>query len=354
MADPTALHVVPGDFTDPQRVAGAINQYDELVRAAAPFVSVKKFGAKGDGVKDDTDAIQRAIDSLDNNYTGTILLPGGHVISSTLVIRNLSIRFVGLGWGNSSSPTKGSYLKWNGPAGQPMLSVLNCWGTTVKSLRFIGKVASPPSEAIRFTQDTTPGFGGNPWTSTGLVGTQSRNSVEDVWIGQLAGIDPITDANSEFTNGITFGGTLNGDNCNIKKVVISSPVEIGLNVSNPNAGLLTLENVGLGFCPVGIYANAQIQGTNVNFEGCTLDMQIDTNGNIDFNGVVSEAAPQHVKFLSGLGYLSLRNASFQLTAGLVASGKFIDASGTPGQSAYVNLENFRLLNNGWTGSPTPL
>jgi hypothetical protein len=48
------------------------------------FVSVKDFGAVGDGVTDDTAAIQAAIDACSNN-AGTLVFPFGTYVTSTLV-----------------------------------------------------------------------------------------------------------------------------------------------------------------------------------------------------------------------------------------------------------------------------
>jgi hypothetical protein len=60
-------------------------------------VSVKDFGAVGDGVTDDTAAIQAAIDSL-TSIGGTVFFPAGNYkISSTLLIRYSRIGLIGDG-----------------------------------------------------------------------------------------------------------------------------------------------------------------------------------------------------------------------------------------------------------------
>lgn len=52
-------------------------------------INVKDFGAKGDGVTDDTNAIQDAIDSVANGSQGTILIPvGNYIISNTIMLKN--------------------------------------------------------------------------------------------------------------------------------------------------------------------------------------------------------------------------------------------------------------------------
>jgi hypothetical protein len=51
-------------------------------------VSVKEFGAKGDGVTDDTAAIQNAIDSFDDIRGGTLTFPAGtYLVRGTITVR---------------------------------------------------------------------------------------------------------------------------------------------------------------------------------------------------------------------------------------------------------------------------
>lgn len=62
------------------------------------FVSVKDFGAVGDGVTDDTAAIQAAIDSLGSSTGGTIYLPAGvYRTTSTIVCNSRSATLNGDG-----------------------------------------------------------------------------------------------------------------------------------------------------------------------------------------------------------------------------------------------------------------
>ena len=83
-------------YTPPFTGSVATNVEDKL----AQYVSVKDFGAVGDGVTDDTAAIQAAIDSIPNAGTGAIWFPKGtYNVSNTIDTNNRSIVFMG---GNST------------------------------------------------------------------------------------------------------------------------------------------------------------------------------------------------------------------------------------------------------------
>lgn len=86
-----------------------------------PFLSPFWWGAHGDGVRDDSAALQAAIDSVgDISVTrrggATIDISAPHAISSTLLIQRKSIILQGHGFGDdsTSSPAGSSYLKWIG------------------------------------------------------------------------------------------------------------------------------------------------------------------------------------------------------------------------------------------------
>ena len=88
------------------------------------MVSVKDFGAVGDGVADDTAAIQASIDAGEGR---TVLIPKGtYLISSTLNISVSGVNLIGssLAQGVFGDTTeKGATLKWTGGA-NPMITIL--------------------------------------------------------------------------------------------------------------------------------------------------------------------------------------------------------------------------------------
>lgn len=92
----------------------ADHEHPGLAGDSSAWTSVKDFGAVGDGVADDTSAIQSAIDSLDDTFGGTVYFPPGqYLITSGLVIDKESVVLRGSnrrGKHYSGTP-KGSYIK---------------------------------------------------------------------------------------------------------------------------------------------------------------------------------------------------------------------------------------------------
>lgn len=82
--------------------AGAVTRsVDAKLRDA--FVSVKDFGATGDGVTDDSAAIQAAIDYIDGQAGGTVYFPRGSYLANTdLTVNGDHIRLLGEHVGASS------------------------------------------------------------------------------------------------------------------------------------------------------------------------------------------------------------------------------------------------------------
>ncbi len=82
----------------------------------SPWVDVRAYGAKGDGVTDDTVAIQAAIDALDSSKS--LYLPGGtYLISSSLIFLGDIYYYV------RGDGTRKTYLKWAGDAISPMIDL---------------------------------------------------------------------------------------------------------------------------------------------------------------------------------------------------------------------------------------
>ena len=124
--------------------AGAINR--PFNQKLNEWVSVKDFGAVGDGTTDDTAAFQAAIDYLttvtgNNGYLfpgtgGTLYIPSnigkngeftGYIISSTLNVGS-GIIFLG--------SSRGSYITWKGAVGGNMVKLVNTASDQISQTSF--------------------------------------------------------------------------------------------------------------------------------------------------------------------------------------------------------------------------
>ena len=130
-------------------------------------LSVKQFGAYGDGVHDDTAAIQAAINWVASLNGGTVFVPTGTFnVSSTININSPFVTFAGVGGGSihDSGVNEGpaSLLSWTGATNGTILSVSTI-NPSVNS-----EVADVSVSKI--------GLAGNAVAGTGLLIKSLRNS----------------------------------------------------------------------------------------------------------------------------------------------------------------------------------
>ena len=172
-------------------------------------VSVKDFGAVGDGVTDDTAAIQAALDSVPEY--GTVIFPSGtYVISNELIINTDNILITGRARINAKANTQFEY----------MLKATGRTGVTVENLKFdANKDNRKASQTVRYM-----GVGFSGCTECqfinlqvqGCLGYNGTSSVAVVAAGQSircriegcvmidcgeAGLSPAKDSDGIFTSG---------------------------------------------------------------------------------------------------------------------------------------------------------
>jgi len=127
-------------------IVQSAEQWRRLLRAwaekLAGYVNVREYGATGDGVTDDTAALQAAINSIDPLVGGQLFLPPGvYHLSSPLDLKpNVTLRGVhgGFSSGGFGSKTAGSCLYWVGAANGVLLRALSCYQLTLEGLTLHG------------------------------------------------------------------------------------------------------------------------------------------------------------------------------------------------------------------------
>lgn len=335
----SALPPYPGELPPSARTAVSVGSttYQAFVSNGGngAVITPEQFGAVGDGITDDTQAIFDAVDYFAaggavRQQGGEIYLAKGYAISDTVEIESLGVTLRGTGWGNSSRPQTGSYLKWIGSAGSPMLRFKQTIGAGAEQLRFIGNSAAKPSCAIEF-QDV----------ATDLL---FCNHLSRIWIGNLSGYD--TDfTNPQFTKGIVASGDINGDSNLFEQIRISNCAEIGVDIQNPNFSVTHFNGLYITFCPIGVKVkSASIIGTNWFLSRATDSCFVfDTAGFIQISEMAAENNNRLLRYEDGTATTKIivNGGSFQVhTDTFAADGYMIDAGNT--DVCLIDLRSFTI------------
>ena len=123
-----------------------------------PIINVKDYGAKGDGVSDDTDEIQAAIDAADKLGGAIVFVPTGHYLVSSTLTLGSNMQF--LGSSASYAGTGGTRIRLVGGAETYMITnkddINGNRYITIKNMYLIGggikftKVKNATLEALKF------------------------------------------------------------------------------------------------------------------------------------------------------------------------------------------------------------
>lgn len=237
------------------------------------LVSVKDFGAVGDGVANDTSAIQAAIDYLWSNSGGEIYIPPGIYLAANVILRP-GIRLRGAGAGDAPLTNKkrpATTLKIVASAapgsaiikGDPSISGSRFAGGGILDIAFVGSLSSVPER---------PPAGSLPAHD----GVSFESLQDGTWMQQFV-------VQNCFFYGLRKGLHLGQGSGVVRMVPMWGNrfwnCETGLRVESghPNFGVNEFR-----FCDVGCSSNGFI---DVAFHGCKFNLN-----RIGLNGVLQRVA----------------------------------------------------------------
>jgi len=134
------------------------------VPAASDVLNVRELGAKGDGVTDDTKALQSIFEKVDNGQV--IFFPAGkYLISDTLKLNNLyGVQIVMHGGFRSdalrTTDCRGIFWSAKGPEDRPMMLIYNCSHVVLEGLKLDGGGRAQDG-LILDTEGSSAGFRGD-------------------------------------------------------------------------------------------------------------------------------------------------------------------------------------------------
>lgn len=322
---------------------------DEPAAASSPPFSYNlkdDYGARGNGVSDDTTSIQAAFTTLSpqgGGVSGAQLLvpPGEYVITNTITIDRFAGIIQGPGIGNTPvhpSPGKGAAFRWNGPAGVPMFKVTNSRHISFRDLRFVGKDSAPPSAAVNFL---------NTGAGRDTIGTNSETSLLDCHIGvwpwpsegKYTGV---------VTNGVLFSGhNSNNDKFRLERCVFRGKTGIpttGVRIAGTQSVWGSVTNCHFDRLGQGIVSASSTAMVNPQFINCGTDIVVERTAQIDVFAWNSEFSSRLAAVSRRGGLRALGGSCHVVPSKMARSGGLI--SGYPsdgGQTISLTGMRFRWI-----------
>jgi hypothetical protein len=313
---------------------GAVNR--PINEKLSETVSVKDFGAVGDGVTDDTTAIQNAISSIPSTG-GEIFFPTGTYLFSSTINVNKPILICGTGSGSTNNSNVGSVLK--------KAASLNGNGIQLSAI------------GAKIQNITIQGVAGNG--GDGIVLIESRCILEDVGVFGMGndGVRIGTDAAPNNAN-LWVIRNLKSKNNGRDGLRISSKVRPTL--PDANAGTLTMADLqSNGAC--GLYlGNNQINtfvglvcqsnGTYGVFSSASSQGNFFYGGDFELNGRGGGSSTSYYDFFIEAGSISntiFGGSSYNFPQSFLCNepsnmiAGFKDGSYT-GQDKYAGLQIFNI------------
>ena len=277
-------------------------------------VSVKDFGAVGDGVTNDTVAIQAALDSLPA-AGGEVFVPTGQYLVSAELLVTKRVRLFGTGHSfvfNSTSPSQ--IIKSSTMSG-PVIT-LDAGGSVIESLSFFGQIGN---------------------TGDGILIRSGRCTLRDVSVFQMG------------NDGVRIGTDSGGENCNLwtlDNCKTKSNGQHGVHISegagplaDANAGTCiaidTQANGGSGVYLDGAQLNTFVGGAYQSNAGYGIHLSPNAKYNAFFGGDPEANTTAQVRLDNGSEF----NAFFMYTVFL--SGFSI--SSTSSNNRIETIDSNRLI-----------
>lgn len=153
----------------------------EFVGPFASWLNVKSLGAVGNGVADDTAAIQKGLNQVAHTAGGPVILyfpAGTYRITSTLNYNGTNTN-VGNGMGMIGEHPSTTSIMWDGPAGGNMIVVNGGFGHRFERLTWDGKSKANIGLALWWDASTNANYGGSS--------AHTDEVFKDMKIGIMAG-----------------------------------------------------------------------------------------------------------------------------------------------------------------------
>ena len=313
-----------------------LREVDDLpppVRSLGPSAPerphVSEHGAVGDGVADDTAAIEAAIATAlgetGSLRGGRIVIPEGvYRITRTLTIEQAAAVVEGVG--------RGSVLAWDGPPNVPMLRLDYCQGTSVSGLRFVGKSSSRPSAAISIRT-----LGSHPHGS-------NHNTFSSIFIGP-DGVEDTDAVSHQFDAGILLEGDDVDAGSNRFEMISIASCTTGVRITQPRYRRNAFLGLQIGQCDVGFESNAGISTSGANWvfnESTLTDIALGPGARLRVKGLAGRRSARLA--VTDASSLMIRDGSWEVGPRIASDGVVISGRNGTGRS-FLRLEDLDIISN---------
>jgi hypothetical protein len=290
---------------------------------------VTDHGAVGDGVADDTAAVEAAIvtalGEAGSLRGGRILFPRGvYRITRTVTIEQAAAVVEGVG--------SGSVLAWDGPRDVPMLRLDYCQGTSISGLRFVGKSTSRPSAAISIR------------TLEGHSHGSNFNTLSSIWIGPT-GSEDADSSSHQFDTGVLIEGDDVDAGSNRFEMMSIRGCTTGVRITRSRFRRNAFLGLQIGGCDVGFESNAGISNSGANWvfdESALSDIALGPGARLKVRGLAGRRSARLA--VTESSSLMIRDGSWEVGPRLASDGIVISGRNATGR-CFLRLEDLDITSN---------